>query len=81
MGRLFEDTAQEVEDELVARLRELSPRRKLEMVAEMNAAVRQLMMIGLRERHPNDTPEQLQRRMAHLLFGPELASKVFGPLE
>jgi len=81
MGRLFVDTDQATEDELIRRLRELPPWRKLEMVAQMNAAVRQMLMVGLRERYPDDTPEQLRRKLADILLGPELALKALGPLK
>lgn len=78
MGRLFADTNQAVEDELVRRLREVSPSRKLEMVSELGAAVRQLMVVGLNERHPDDTAEQTRRRLAQLLYGPQLADMPLG---
>lgn len=79
MGRVFADTDQAIEDELVRRLREVSPSRKLEMVSELGAAVRQLLVIGLTERHPDDTAEETRRRLAQLLYGPHLADMPLGP--
>lgn len=38
MGLVFADTDQAIEDELIRRLREVSPSRKLEMVSELGAA-------------------------------------------
>ena len=38
------------------------------------------MLSGLRESFPKETPEMLQRRLADLLLGEELAQKVYGPL-
>jgi hypothetical protein len=76
MGRLFADTAQIVEDELIARLRGVPPQRKLAMVAQLNAAVREMMMAGLRRQHPDESPEQLRQRMARALLGPELSPHV-----
>jgi hypothetical protein len=55
--------------------------RKMELLCELNEMARAFAMAGLRQRHPNDTPEQLKRRLADLLLGPELAAKVYGPLE
>lgn len=81
MTRLFPDTDPRAEKVLLDLLRQASPARKLEMVAQGNAMVRQLMMVGLRERYPDDPPERLKRRLADLLLGPELALKVYGPLE
>lgn len=65
---------------LIRLLRETPPWRKLEMVGQMNEAVKTMITSGLRERNPYDTPELIQRRMADLLLGPELAVKVYRPL-
>jgi len=81
MSALFPDTSPEAEAVLIRLLREAPPWRKLEMVGQLNAAVKTMMLIGLKERHPNDSPEMLRRRMADLLLGEELALKVFGPLQ
>jgi len=77
---LFPDTHPEAEAVLIRLLREAPPWRKLEMVGQMNEAVKSLMRCGLSESHPNDPPQMIQRRMADLLLGEELALKVFGPL-
>jgi hypothetical protein len=45
----------------------------------MNRAVRDLALAGLRQRHPHDTLAQRQRRLAALLLGLELATRVYGP--
>jgi hypothetical protein len=81
MSALFSDTRPEAEAVLIRLLREAPPWRKLEMVGQMNAAVKTLMMCGLKSRHPNDPPEMLRRRMADLLLGEELAARVYGPLK
>lgn len=81
MGKLFPDTSLEAEAVLIAGLRKLPPWRKFEMVGELNAAVRQMMMHGLRQRHPQADEAELRRRLADLLLGPELAERVYGPLE
>jgi hypothetical protein len=47
----------------------------------MNETVRTLALSGLRSRYSNDSPERLLRRLADLLLGPELAAKVYEPLE
>lgn len=78
MGQLFADTDQAVEDELMTRLSATPPARKLDMVAELGAAVRQLMVVGLSERHPDDTAEQTRRRLIALLYGPHLADMPLG---
>ena len=81
MSTLFPDTHPEAEKVLIDLLRQAPAWRKLRMVGEMNAAVRQLALSGLRSRYPDDPPERLRRRLADLLLGPELALKVYGPLD
>jgi hypothetical protein len=66
---------------LIALLRQAPPWRKLHMVAQLNQAVRTLALSGLRQRHPEATPQELRRRLADLLLGPDLAALVYGPLE
>ncbi len=80
MTQIFPDTPPETERVLFAMLREMPPWRKLEMVAELNQMVRDLAILGLRERHPNSTPEEIQRRLADIVLGPELAERAYGPL-
>ena len=80
MSTLFPDTHPEAEKVLIDLLRKAPSWRKLEMVGQLNAAVKTLMLSGLRERYPNDPPARLRRRMADLLLGPELAARVYGTL-
>jgi len=79
MSTLWPDTHPDAERLLIDLLRQSPPWRKLEMVAQMNETVRMLALAGLRARHPDQTPEQLRRRLADLLLGPELAARVYGP--
>jgi len=79
MRTLAEDTAPQTERVLIELLRAASPRRKLAMLLSANRTARLLAMTGLRERHPNDSPAKLQRRLADLWLGPELAGKAYGP--
>ena len=80
MRTLAEDTAPQAERVLIELLRAVSPRRKLGMLLSANRTSRLLAMTGLRERHPNDSPAKLQRRLADLWLGPELAGKAYGPI-
>jgi hypothetical protein len=80
MSELFPDTRPEAERVLLELLRRAPAWRKLEMVAQMNEAVRTLLMSGLRQRYPHAPPEELRRRLADALLGPELAARVYGPL-
>ena len=80
MALLFSDTRREAEQVLINLLRGASVTRKLEMLGQMNAAARQLALQGLQARHPGATEAQLQRYLADLLLGPELAARAYGPL-
>ncbi len=79
MTALFPDTGSQAERVLIDLLRHASVARKLEMLGQMNAAVRQLALQGLQVRHPEATEAQLQRYLADLLLGPELAARAYGP--
>lgn len=50
------------------------------MVDQLNQTVRTLALSGLRQRHPEATPQELRRRLADLLLGPYLAARAYGPL-
>lgn len=79
MTILFSDTGPEAEQVLIDLLRGAPIARKLEMLGQLNAAARQLALQGLRARHPGATEAQLQRYLADLLLGPELAARAYGP--
>ena len=76
---LSNDTAPHIEQMQIERLRQMPAWRKLALVGEMNQAVCDLALAGLRQRHPNDTPAQRHRRLADLMLGAELATHVYGP--
>lgn len=80
MTILFSDTRPEAEQVLIDLLRRASTTRKLEMLGQMNAAAHQLALQGLRARHPGATEAQLQRYLADLLLGPDLAARAYGSL-
>ena len=80
MTVLFSDTRPEAEAVLVDLLRRAPPWRKLHMVSQMNQTVRILALSGLRQRYPQASPEELNRRLADLLLGPQLAQKAYGQL-
>lgn len=75
---LFADTDPQTEAVLIALLRQASPARKLAMVGELNAAVRSLALAGLHQRFPDARTVELQRRLADLLLGADLANQVYG---
>ena len=58
--------------------RTASPTQKMHMVAQLNASVRLLALTGLRDQFPQASESELHCRLAVLLLGEELASKVYG---
>jgi len=80
MRTLADDTPPQTERVLIELLRAASPRRKLAMLLSANRTARLLALTGLRERHPDESPARLQRRLADLWLGPDLAGKAYGPL-
>jgi hypothetical protein len=77
MSALFPDTRPEAKALLIRLLREQPSWRKLEMVDQLNQSVKLLALAGLRQRYPDDSDEQLHRRLADLLLGDELALKIW----
>ena len=75
MSALFPDTRPEAEAVLIRLLREAPSWRKLEMVDQLNQSVKLLALAGLRQRYPDENEGGLQRRLADLLLGEDLACK------
>ncbi len=73
------DTEAEVEDRRVEVLRRMSAERKLELVDDAIRTSRQLLLAGLRQRHPKESEELLERRLLGLVLGEELATRAYGP--
>ncbi len=81
MPVLFPDTTPDAERILITLLRQASPRRKIQMLGQMNQTARGLALAGLKQRHPGADPEELHRRLAELLFGPETAVHIHSPVK
>jgi hypothetical protein len=73
------DTSPEAEAVLFKLWREAPAWRKLEMMEGLNRTARQLTLVGLRQRFPDASPEELRRRLAAITLGEELAARVYGP--
>src|SRR5690606_14951036 len=74
------DTSPEAEAILFQLWREAPAWRKLQLMVCLNRSARQLALLGLRRRFPEASEAELQRRLASLLLGEELAARVYGPL-
>jgi hypothetical protein len=80
MRTLAADTHPDAERVLIELWRAASAARKVAMVLSANRTARALALTGLRERHPCESPARLERRLADLWLGPELAARAYGPL-
>jgi hypothetical protein len=81
MSALDADTHPKMDALRIQLLRLASPSQKLDMLAGLNESARMLALIGLRSRHPQAGEAELQRRLAGLLLGEDLARKVYGDLD
>jgi hypothetical protein len=81
MSSLYSDTHPKIEQMQIEQWRQASPTRKMHMLAQLNASARILALAGLRSRYPDATETELRRRLADLVLGEELASKVYGEMQ
>lgn len=80
MSALFPDTHPKMEALQIELWRAASPTRKMHMLAQLNQSARLLALTGLRSQYPQACEVELQRRLAGLLLGEEIACKVYGEL-
>jgi hypothetical protein len=81
MSALYSDTHPTMEALQIQMLKQASPYQKLEMLAELNASAHILALSGLRSRYSQESEARIQRRLAGLLLGEDLANKVYGKLD
>ncbi len=77
---MFSDTLSKMEALQIRLFRDAPAWRKMEMLTQLNKSARLLALAGLRQRYPRAGEQELQRRLAGLLLGEDLASKVYGEL-
>jgi hypothetical protein len=80
MTALFPDTHPKMEALQIELWRAASPTQKMQMLAQLNQSARLLALAGLRSQYPQAGEAELQRRLAGLLLGEEIACKVYGGL-
>lgn len=76
MPSYYSDTHPRMEAMQVKLLRETPPWRKMEMLAELNLAARELALAGIRQRYPEADEAELLRRLAIIILGPDAAREV-----
>jgi hypothetical protein len=52
----------------------------MEMLAQLNKSAQMLALAGLRSQYPQADESEIRRRLAGLLLGEEVASKVYGKI-
>ncbi|MBK7584641.1 MAG: hypothetical protein IPI67_31205 [Myxococcales bacterium] len=75
---MVRDTTREGTRRYQQLLRAKSAGERLEMASALTSAVRELALAGIRERSPYLTERQLQSKLAELLYGREVACRLFG---
>ena len=78
MSILSSDTHPKMEALQIQLWRQASPTRKMNMLAQLNASARLLALTGLRAQYPQASEDELRFKLAVLLFGDDLARKVYG---
>ncbi|MDH7488564.1 MAG: hypothetical protein QHH80_03535 [Anaerolineae bacterium] len=81
MGALFPDTDPKIEALQIELIRRMPPWRKMAVVDSLNETVRTVAISGIRQRHPQATPEQVHRMFAEMALGAERAEKVYGRVQ
>jgi hypothetical protein len=76
--RLFLDTDEDAEQVLIEMARRVPVSKKLDMVWSISDSVRDLARIGIRQRYPNATDEEMHCRLAALVFDRETVMTVYG---
>ncbi len=78
MATLYRDTHPKIEALQIDLIRDMPPWKKLAIVDSLNETVRTLAISGIRQRHPQATPDQVRRMLAEMVLGVEIANKVYG---
>jgi len=76
---MLSDTHPDAEKVQIEGLRAMPSWRRFRLVNDLIVTGRKLALAGLRERFPEARAAELNRRLATLLLGPDLANKVYGP--
>ena len=79
MSHGLSDTTKATERVLFELARQVPSWRKVELIGEMRRTVCDLALSGLRERYPQASAKEVQRRLADILLGTELALRAYGP--
>lgn len=71
------DTPIKIEQMQIELIRKMPSWKKFAAIDDLNETVKTLAISGIKQRHPEASHAQVQRMLADLLLGPELARKVY----
>jgi hypothetical protein len=77
MTALYSDTDPKMETLQIQVIRRMPAWKKLSIVNDLNQTIKTLAVSGIKQRHPEADPAQIQRMLAELMLGAELARKVY----
>ena len=77
MSVLFSDTHPKIEQMQIEFIRRMTTWKKFAILDGLNETVKTLAVSGIKQRHPDATPQQIHRMLAELMLGEELARKVY----
>ena len=77
MSVLSSDTHPKMEALQIQVIRHMPAWKKISIVNDLNETVKAMAVSGIRQRHPNATPQEIRRVLAGLMLGEELARKVY----
>jgi hypothetical protein len=75
---MISDTHPKIKALQIEWIRRMPPWKKFAIVDSLNETVCTLAISGIRQRHPQATPEEVRRMLAEMRLGAELAAKVYG---
>jgi len=81
MARLSRDTSADAEAVMLQVFRDMPAWRRLQLLDEACLTATELARAGLRSRHPDASPEKIERLLMDLILGDELAAAAFGPIK
>jgi hypothetical protein len=77
MTALYPDTHPKMEALQIQLIRRMPAWKKIAIMDGLNETVKTMAISGIKQRHPNAAPAQIQRMLAELMLGAELARKVY----
>jgi hypothetical protein len=77
MSTLSCDTHPKMEALQIQFIRRMPSWKKFSIVDGLNETVKILATTGIKQRHPDASPQQIHRMLASLMLGEELARKVY----